>query len=167
MNVYVCIKIRHTNHHHVALQTKMALLGGLFMVPYIKPVSTLCTMTATQPKIGAWAVCDIFRDVGCVPRQSMVDQVREISSIGRESNGVQPHAAFHLREARSSAEPAAGHYQLASTHMPERRYAGGNMHSVCAHRRMKHGKGNTINREYQDLSRSQKGFQVSDSRKET
>lgn len=41
------------------------------------------------------------------------------------------------------------------------------MHSVFAHRRMKHGKGNAINRGNQDLSRGQKGFQVSDSRKET
>lgn len=51
--------------------------------------------------------------------------------------------------------------------MPKRRYAGGNMHSVFAHRRMKHGKGNAINRGNRDPSRSRKGFQVSDSRKET
>lgn len=56
INMDVCIRIRHTNNHHVALQTKMALLGGLFTVPCIKPESTLCTRTATQPKIGAWAV---------------------------------------------------------------------------------------------------------------
>lgn len=41
------------------------------------------------------------------------------------------------------------------------------MHSVFAHRRMKHGKGNDINRGNEDPARSQKGFQVSHSRKET
>lgn len=41
------------------------------------------------------------------------------------------------------------------------------MHFILAHRGMRHGKRNVINRGNRDPSRSQKGFQVSDSRMET
>lgn len=111
INMDVCIKIRHTNNHHVALQTKMALLGGLFTIPCIKPESTLCTRTATQPKMGAWTVWHLSRRRVCTKTEHGRSSKGNKFNREGEANGVQPHAAFHLRdisgkrEARPSQRP--------------------------------------------------------------